>query len=319
MRYRMNQFNLLLVTLVSLGWMTENAFSQNPAQRIFLNYTKAALDSAYTQGYWAPNAKAVGQQIKSLNTHTQSSIGAPQRVQYGNTETEQLDMYVPKRKNAPIHIFIHGGAWQVGNGAGEQAYMGRKFFEAGVLYVAPDYELVTSSNRSLYPMVEQLRKAVVWTYRNAVRLGGNPDKIYLSGHSAGAHLAGVLIATDWTEYGLPADVIKGALLCSGMYDLYPVSLSSRNKYVEFTDKMVKDFSPIKHLDLIRTPIILAYGTQESPEFKRQSQEFAAALKNQSKRVELYVLEGYNHFELMVAMGNPYDILSELMIKQIKFD
>jgi arylformamidase len=228
-------------------------------------------------------------------------------------------MYAPKRKNAPIHIFIHGGAWQVGNGAGEQAYNGRKFVELGVMYIAPDYELVTNSNRSLYPMVEQLRKAVVWTYRNAQRYGGNPDNIYISGHSAGAHLAGVLITTDWTKYGVPQNVIKGAFLCSGIYDLYPVSLSSRNKYVEFTEKMVKDVSPINHIAQINAPVVLAYGTNESPEFKRQSQEFAKALKEQSKQMDLHILEGYNHFELIIALGNPYDIPGEIMIKQMKID
>jgi arylformamidase len=160
---------------------------------------------------------------------------------------------------------------------------------------------------------------VVWTYQNAIRFGGNPDNIYISGHSSGAHLAGVLITTDWVKYGLPADVVKGAVLCSGMYDLYPVSLSSRNEYVEFTDKMVRDLSPINHIDKIRTPVILAYGTHESPEFKRQSQAFAEALKKESKQVELHILEGYNHFEIMIAMGNPYDISGELMIKQMKID
>jgi arylformamidase len=309
------QFNSLLIILT----LVQNGFSQNPKQKIYLDYTKASLDSAYNQIYWAPNFKAVAQQLKSLNSHTQFSIGTAERIQYGNTEVEQLDMYAPKRKNAPIHIFIHGGAWRVGNGPGEQAYNGRKFVELGIMYVAPDFELVTNSNRSLYPMVEQLRKAVVWTYRNAQRYGGNPDNIYISGHSSGAHLAGVLITTDWVKYGLPADVVKGAFLCSGMYDLYPVSLSSRNEYVEFTDKMVSDLSPINHIDKIRTPVILAYGTHESPEFKRQSQAFAEALKKQSKQVELHILEGYNHFELIIALGNPYDIPGEIMIKQMKID
>jgi Esterase/lipase len=309
------QFKSLLIILT----LVQNGFSQNPKQKIYLDYTKASLDSAYNQIYWAPNFKAVAQQLKSLNSHTQFSIGTAERIQYGNTEVEQLDMYAPKRKNAPIHIFIHGGAWRVGNGLGEQAYNGRKFVELGIMYVAPDFELVTNSNRSLYPMVEQLRKAVVWTYRNAQRYGGNPDNIYISGHSSGAHLAGVLITTDWVKYGLPADVVKGAFLCSGMYDLYPVSLSSRNEYVEFTDKMVRDLSPINHIDKIRTPVILAYGTHESPEFKRQSQAFAEALKKQSKQVELHILEGYNHFELIIALGNPYDIPGEIMIKQMKID
>ena len=92
-------------------------------------------------------------------------------------------------------------------------------------------------------MVDQLRNAVAWTYQNASKFGGNPDSIYLSRHLAGGHLGGVLITTDWSEYNLPNDVIKGAFLSSGMYDLYPVSLSSRNEYVAFTEKMIGDRQP----------------------------------------------------------------------------
>jgi len=312
----MKCFSLCIILVVSLS---QASYSQVSREKIFLNYTKPALDSAYDQGPWAPNTRAVLTQVKSLNEYSRSRIGEPRRIKYGSTDVEQLDLYAAKQKNAPVHIHIHGGAWRTGNGSGEQAYNARKFVELGVMYVAPDYQLVNASNKSLYPMVEQVINAVVWTYQNAVKYGGDPDKIYLSGHSAGAHLAGVLVTTDWTKYGLPPNVIKGAFLCSGMYDLYPVSLSSRNQYVTFTDQMVKDLSPMNHIDRINAPIILAYGTNESPEFKRQSQEFAEALKKQGKQVELHVLNGYNHFELMIALGNPYDIPGEIMIRQVKKD
>lgn len=318
----MKSYSTFLIILACITVLACNLYSQTnlaAKKKIYLDYTEGALDSAYNQVHWAPNYKLVFAQLKSLKELSQSNIGNPERIQYGSAASAQLDLYAPNRQNAPIHIHIHGGAWRNGNGSGEQAYNGRKFIELGAMYIAPDYELVTDSSLSLYPMVHQLRNAVVWTYQNATRFGGDIDKIYLSGHSAGGHLGGVLITTDWTEYGLPADVIKGAFLSSGIYDLYPVSLSSRNEYVEFTDKMVEDLSPINHIDKIITPIILAYGTEESPEFKRQSQAFAEALKKQSKEVELYVLKGYNHFEIMIALGNPFDVPGELMIKQMNID
>jgi len=160
---------------------------------------------------------------------------------------------------------------------------------------------------------------VVWTYQNASKFGGNPDSIYISGHSAGGHLGGVLITTDWQEYNIPDNVIKGAFLSSGMYDLYPVSLSSRNEYVSFTEKMIQDLSPINHIDRVNMPVILAYGTQESPEFQRQTKEFSRLLQRQSKDVVLHVLNGYNHFEILITLGNPYDLPGQLMIKQMNLD
>ena len=314
-----SSYLILLACIVMLSCNTDSQENLEFKKKVYLEYTEAGLDSTYAQSYWAPNRKYVFSQLRSLIEFSQSRIGDPERIQYGNTEAEQLDLYTPNRKDAPIHIFVHGGAWRSGNGSGNNSYNARKFIESGMIYIAPDYQLVTDTNGSLYPMVDQLRSAVVWTYQNAIKFGGDQDRIFLSGHSAGGHLGGVLITTDWTEYGLPADVIKGAFLSSGMYDLYPVSLSSRNEYVEFTNKMVEDLSPINHIAKIRTPVILAYGTQESPEFKRQSQIFAEKLRKQSKEVELHVLEGYNHFEIMIALGNPYNVPGDFLIKQMNND
>ena len=244
----MKNFNLYLVILACIVVLSCNTDSQknlDAKKKVYLEYTEAGLDSTYSQSYWAPNRKFVFSQLMSLIEFSKSRIGDPKRIQYGGTEAEQLDLYTPNRENAPIHIFVHGGAWRSGNGSGNNSYNARKFVESGMIYIAPDYQLATDANGSLYPMVDQLRNAVVWTYKNAAKLGGDQDRIFLSGHSAGGHLGGVLITTDWTEYGLPADVIKGAFLSSGMYDLYPVSLSSRNEYIEFTDKMVEDLSPIE--------------------------------------------------------------------------
>lgn len=110
--YTMTVKRVISVIVVSacMGFVVQNSFSQSPSPKIYLDYTKAVLDSAYTQGYWAPNVKAVNQQLKALNSHTQLSIGKPERIQYGTTAVEQLDLYAARRKNAPVHIFIHGGA-----------------------------------------------------------------------------------------------------------------------------------------------------------------------------------------------------------------
>ena len=166
-------------------------------------------------------------------------------------------------------------------------------------FIAPDYILVQDAGGSLGPMVEQVRRAVVWAYQSAPMFGGDPDRIYVSGHSAGGHLAGMVLVTDWArDFDVPADIVKGGLCISGMFDLYPVSLSPcRREYVAFTDDMVEALSPLRHLDKLTAPVVVAYGTAESPEFQRQSGDFADALARAGKRVELLVGEGYNHFEI----------------------
>ena len=108
--------------------------------------------------------------------------------------------------------------------------------------------------------------------------------------------------------------MKGALLSSGMYDLEPVRLSKRGAYVKFTDEMEEKLSAQRQLDRINCPVVLAHGTYETPEFQRQTREFAAALKAAGKDVRLIVGEGYNHFEIPETMANPYGLLGRAALE-----
>ena len=226
-------------------------------------------------------------------------------------------MYVAKRPNAPINIFIHGGAWRVGSAAA-YAYLAELFVDSGAHFVAVDFNNVIETGGDLLPMADQVRRAVAWVYRNAAQFGGNPNRLYVSGVSSGAHLASVVLTSDWKkDFGLPVDLIKGGLCASGMYDLFPVSLSARNTYVKFTDAVVEALSARRHLERLVAPIVVAYGTLETPEFQRQSSEFADAVRSMGKPVTLLVGEGYNHFELHETLGNPYGLLGRAVLGQMK--
>jgi arylformamidase len=127
-----------------------------------------------------------------------------------------------------------------------------------------------------------------------------------------------MLTTDWAaETDLSADIIKGGLLCSGVFDMEPIRLSSRGDYIKFTDKMESEFSPMRHIDQLQAPLIVAFGSHETPEFKRQSRDFATAVSNAGKEVELVVAENYNHFEILETLANPYGILGTAALKQIR--
>ena len=155
-------------------------------------------------------------------------------------------------------------------------------------------------------MAEQVRRGIAWTYKNAESFGGDPEQLYIGGHSSGGHLCGVAMVTDWrNDFGLPETTVKGGMCMSGMYDMKAVRLSKRGKYVHFTDEMEQAMSSQRHLDLLHAPVIVSYGTFETPEFQRQNRDFAAAVKAAGKPVELVVAENYNHFETEESLGNPY--------------
>jgi arylformamidase len=251
------------------------------------------------------------------NERTLARIGPPERVAYGPTEIEKLDVYKTKRANAPIQVFIHGGAWRSGSARGSASYA-ETFINAGAHYVALDFVAVQNAGGSLMTVADQVRRAVAWVYKNAASFGGDPNRLYISGHSSGGHLACVVLVTDWRkEFGLPADTVKAGLCSSGMYDLKPVRLSARSNYVKFDDATEQALSSQRHIDKLNAPVIVSHGTLESPEFQRQARDFAAAVKAAGKPVQLIVGEGFNHFEIPETLGNPYGLLGRAVLEQMK--
>ena len=282
--------------------------------RVWLDMDQKELDDAYDQTVYAPNQKLLALRRAAASRATLARLGEPMRLGYGPTEIEKLDIYKTARPNAPVNVYIHGGAWRNGQ-AKDFAFPAEVFINAGAHFVVVDFVQITETGGDLMPMVGQVRSALAWVYRNAANFGGDADRIYITGHSSGAHLSGCTLVTDWQKnFDLPANIIKGGLLISGMYDLKPVRLSKRSEYVMFTDEIEQTLSSQRHLDKLNAPIIVAYGTQETPEFQRQSREFAAAVKAAGKPVELIVGEGFNHFEMQETLGNPYGLGGRAALK-----
>ncbi len=275
-----------------------------------------ALDDAYDQSKYAANRQQILDRNAANSEITRHRLGLPHRIKYGPTEIEALDLYPANVTNAPISIFVHGGAWRNGL-ARDYAFAAELFVRAGVHHIVLDFVDVISAGGDLTSMAEQVRRAIAWTYQNADSFAGDRDRIHVYGHSSGAHLAGVAMVTDWNgTFGLPAGVVKTGLLCSGMYDLRPVRLSARSRYVKFTDAMEDALSTQRHIGRFVAPVVLAHGTLETPEFQRQSQDFHAALLAAGKQSELLTGQNYNHFEIAETLASPYGLLGRAALAQI---
>jgi arylformamidase len=284
---------------------------------VWLDLDQQELDDAYDQNKYASNLAQIVKRYGTNSEAVRARLGAPKRLSYGTTPIEGADLYPTKRQNAPVHVFIHGGAWR-GGLAKNYGFQAELFVHAGAHFVTLDFVNVTETGGDLMPMADQVRRAVAWIYKNAPSFGGDPDRIYISGHSSGGHLGGVVMVTDWEkDFGLPKDVVKGGLLCSGMYDLAPVRLSARSRYIKFTDDVERMLSTQRHVDKLNAPVIVAYGTLETPEFQRQTRDFAAAVKAAGKPVQLLVAEGYNHFEIIETVANPHGLLGRAVLEQMK--
>ena len=286
--------------------------------KVFLDYDQKALDDAYDQAVYAPNRDQVLARLAHTSELVRRRLGAPERHAYGESAIEGLDLYRTKAARAPLVVFVHGGAWRAGL-AKDYAFPAEPLVRAGAHYAALDFNNVLETGGDLMPMVEQVRRGIAWACRNAERLGADPRRIYVCATSSGSHLSGVAATTDWTRYGLAADAVRGYTLVSGMYDLRGPRLSKRSAYVKFTDAMEKALSPQRHLERVSAPIVLVYGSRETPEFQRQSRDFADALTCAGKSCEVIRAEGYNHFEIAETLGNPYGPAGRALHAQLKLD
>jgi arylformamidase len=284
---------------------------------VWLDMDQQELDAAYDQSKYAANQAQIQERRLAASARARAALGEPLRLAYGASEIERLDVYRTSQANAPINVFIHGGAWRNGRAA-DFAYLAEIFVRAGAHSVILDFTNIDDAGGNLMTMAAQVRSAVAFVYQNAASFGGDPNRLYVSGHSSGGHLAGTVVAADWRkDFGLPEDVVKGALLCSGMYDLKPVRLSARSNYVKFTDEIEQELSALRHLDRVSCPLIVGYGTCETPEFQRQARDFAAALKAAGKPVQLLVGECYNHFEILETLANPFGLLGRAVLQQMQ--
>ena len=302
--------------------MQKTALARGPL--VWRDMDQKALDDAYNQAAYAPNMELVLGRIAAASETTRSILGAPQRLAYGASEDERLDIYratagspagMRERGALPVNVFVHGGAWLRGSAA-QSAFVAEAIVRAGAHAVVIDFTNVDRTGGDLMPMAQQVSRAIAWAWHNADSFGGDRGRFYVSAHSSGAHLAACALSRGWQDENLPADFCKGALLVGGMYDLAPVRLSARSSYIKFTDEMEARLSPQRHVDGITMPLVIAYGSNETPEFQRQARDFHAALAEKGKDAELIVADGYNHFELFETMANPYGIVGRTRLRQM---
>lgn len=276
------------------------------AVKVWRDYDQAELDRQYDQGSIVTNNEKYRTLKSEGSKRARANIPCELDVAYGPTKAERLDIYKAPKKGAPVVIYIHGGAWKGGT-KNENAYAAEAFVGKGAALVVTDFALVPDV--MLEEQVRQNRAAIAWVARNAAGFGGDPNRIYITGHSSGSHVSGMMLVTDWEGvYGLPPDVIKGAGLASGMYDLEPVRLSSRNRYLRLDVERTQALSSIHHIPeaakIGPLKAVVACGTGELKEFQRQSREFAPAWRAAGHPTTMIEIEGNNHFDMAQDWGRP---------------
>lgn len=235
-------------------------------------------------------------------------------VQYGPTRAETLDIF-PGRKDGPVVIFIHGGYWK-SLSSQEFSLVAPGLVERGATVVIPNYALLPSV--TIDEITRQMETAVAWVSRNIANYGADPQKLILSGHSAGGHLTSMLMGTDWAEkYGLEGRVIAAGCAISGLFDLRPLYYTSMQADFCFTHDQILRNSPIFQLPETAPKLLITLGGSQPKEFARQSRDYHTAWTAAGLDGDYWERPGLNHFNELEEFGDANSSLVDRILDLIE--
>ena len=282
------------------------------ATAIFRHYDRAALDAEYNNRTKVKDAMDWIGRYGAESARARAELPMQFDVPYGPHHAERLDVFAAARPGpAPVHVFVHGGYWHRLDKA-DFSFVVRGLRPAGAVTVVINYGLLPSIDMDT--LVAQCRRAVAWVHTHARDFGGDPDRLFVSGHSAGGHLTAMLMATDWAALGRPADTIKGGVAISGLYDLEPIRLCYLNDVLALTPDVARRNSPVTLPKPRAGALVLALGGDEGPEYHRQTGELAAAWG--VKPAGVLDMKGHNHFSIISELENPFSPLARALQAQM---
>jgi len=254
-------------------------------KKVFLHYTQDELNRNFDQRTWVSNALEVIGRYPVLSAATRKRFPY-ETVEYGTAKDENLDFF-PGRDGGPVQVFVHGGAWK-NFSKDDYSFVAEAYVPAGIHTAVLNFANLPQVR--LPQMVDQVRRGIDWVHRNCESFGGDPQRVFVSAQSSGAHLSAMALTK--------VDFVKAATLVSGPYYLEPVMLSKRSDYLKLEPSEVTELSPGLHAHRMPCPVLMAYGENDTDEFRRQSREFARALEGAGRLQKVMELPGVNHFELM---------------------
>ena len=251
------------------------------------------------------------------SARTRSSMICYLDRQYGESAGEMLDIFPARKGDGTCMMFIHGGFWRAMDKQ-DFSFLAPALVDSGISLVAVNYDLCPRV--SIETIVKQMLRASGWLWKHAEDYGMDQDRLYVAGHSAGGHLAAMMMAALWPVYDneLPRDLYKGALAVSGVYDLRPiVQVDWLNGDLKLDEESALKVSPAFLPPATRAPVVTAVGAKESSEFKRQDSLLGARWK--SAVTADIVVPGADHFTIVDELCNQSSALFTGTRKMMKLD
>ncbi len=281
---------------------------------IYKGFRQDELEYQYNPRESVPEYPALAKKRAEASRKVRSTLKSWLNVLYRNSPREILDIYPADRPEGPVLVYIHGGYWRSGS-KDENCNFAPTFVERGATVVLVEYDLCPSV--TVTDIVRQTRASIAWVHRNIIRYGGNPSKLYVSGHSAGGHLTAMALAHDWEKEGLPGNLIKGAVATSGVYDLDMVMQISVNEQVRMTPEIARENSPFLHPPVPTCPVVVAVGGAEPKGWQQMSEDYFKLCQERGLECEYLVVPGANHYTMSEHLADASSPLAQAMLKQMR--
>jgi arylformamidase len=254
---------------------------------------------------------AIVSDIVGRSATARAELRMEANLRYGEGPSEALDLFFPEGNatNLPVHIFIHGGYWRMFS-KDDYSLVANSVTKAGAIAVVIGYALMPGVRMAT--IVDQVRRAKAWVIDNIARYGGDPTRLSVSGHSAGAQLASLLFSADQAPSSVSA-----ALLLGGLYDLKPLQKSFLKQEIALTDEEVANWSPLRHDFDRATEVSILVGARETPPFHQQANAFAQRLHKQGSKVSQKIIVTRNHMNSARDLGDPTSLTGRCLIEVVR--
>ncbi len=271
---------------------------------LYRGMDRTQLDAAYNNTAAVPERSAIYASWKARSATVRGAHSRHIDLAYGDSPRERLDLFLAADPKAPTLAFIHGGYWQM-NDKENFAFLAEGPLERGINLAVVEYTLAPAAR--LDRIVAEIRRAVRWLTEHLADYGADPDRLYVSGHSAGGQLTAMM---------MPLSTVRGGLAISGIYDLEPIRLSYLNEKLGLDAAESERNSPLLHLPAIARELVVAYGTRELPELCRQSIEYARAWAERGLHGHLLPVDGANHFTILESLADPEGALTRALLGMV---
>jgi arylformamidase len=271
---------------------------------LYRGMDRAQLDAAYNNGAAVPERDAIIADWARRSDRLRSQQQGHLDLQYGDSARERIDLFLAADPKAPTLAFIHGGYWQMNNKE-DYAFLGEGTLPHDINLALIEYTLAPTAR--LDQIVAEVRRAVQFLAEHLGDYGADPERLYVSGHSAGGHL---------TAMTMPLRVVRGGIAISGIFDLEPIRLNYLNEKLRLDEEEAERNSPLFHFPPMAGELVVTYGTRELPELCRQSIDYAQAWAERELPGHLLPIDGADHFTILEALANPQGTVMQALLAMV---